>query len=142
MPSQRLNKKPSRGLLRHILQQTYNQAVVEPDKLNQYEPFSPEVYGETSYDLVCQMIDQIDVTDDDVFVDLGSGVGQVVLQMAAATTCKICVGVERADVPSTYAQVPKHSNQLFKTIQIKWNKECNNHFLTFSRAWRQIFASG
>lgn len=105
LPSQRLNKRPSRGLLRHILQQTYNQAVVEPDKLNQYEPFSPEVYGETSYELVCQMIDQIDVTEDDVFVDLGSGVGQVVLQMAAATLCKICIGVERADVPSTYAQV-------------------------------------
>ncbi|XP_017758748.1 PREDICTED: histone-lysine N-methyltransferase, H3 lysine-79 specific isoform X2 [Eufriesea mexicana] len=104
LPSQRLNKRPSRGLLRHILQQTYNQAVVEPDKLNQYEPFSPEVYGETSYELVCQMIDQIDVTDDDVFVDLGSGVGQVVLQMAAATLCKICIGVERADVPSRYAQ--------------------------------------
>lgn len=108
MPSQRLNKRPSRGLLRHILQQTYNQAVVEPDKLNQYEPFSPEVYGETSYELVCQMIDQIDVTEDDVFVDLGSGVGQVVLQMAAATLCKICIGVEKADVPSKYAQVPVH----------------------------------
>ncbi|XP_036146455.1 histone-lysine N-methyltransferase, H3 lysine-79 specific isoform X3 [Monomorium pharaonis] len=104
LPSQRLNKRPSRGLLRHILQQTYNQAVVEPDKLNQYEPFSPEVYGETSYELVCQMIDQIDVTEDDVFVDLGSGVGQVVLQMAASTLCKICIGVERADVPSKYAQ--------------------------------------
>lgn len=113
LPSQRLNKRPSRGLLRHILQQTYNQAVVEPDKLNQYEPFSPEVYGETSYELVCQMIDQIDVTEDDVFVDLGSGVGQVVLQMAAATLCKICIGVERADVPSTYAQV-----QLIKLIII------------------------
>ncbi|XP_066587626.1 histone-lysine N-methyltransferase, H3 lysine-79 specific [Prorops nasuta] len=104
LPSQRLNKRPSRGLLRHILQQTYNQAVIEPDKLNQYEPFSPEVYGETSYELVCQMIDQIDVTEDDVFVDLGSGVGQVVLQMAAATLCKICIGVERAEVPSKYAQ--------------------------------------
>lgn len=43
LPAQRLNKYPSRGLLRHILQQTYNQAVVDPDKLNQYEPFSPEV---------------------------------------------------------------------------------------------------
>ncbi|KAJ8673459.1 hypothetical protein QAD02_004721 [Eretmocerus hayati] len=104
LPSQRLNKRPSRGLLRHILQQTYNQAVTEPDKLNQYEPFSPEVYGETSYELICQMIDQIDVTEDDVFIDLGSGVGQVVLQMAAATPCKICLGVERADVPAKYAE--------------------------------------
>ncbi|KAF4532063.1 hypothetical protein B566_EDAN016135 [Ephemera danica] len=103
-PAQRQSKQPSRALLRHILQQVYNQAIVDPDKLNQYEPFSPEVYGETSYDLVCQMIDQIEITEDDVFVDLGSGVGQVVLQMAAATPCKICVGVEKAEVPSSYAE--------------------------------------
>ncbi|XP_037298639.1 histone-lysine N-methyltransferase, H3 lysine-79 specific isoform X3 [Manduca sexta] len=104
LPAQRLNKYPSRGLLKHILQQTYNQAVSDPDKLNQYEPFSPEVYGETSYELVCQMIDQIEITADDVFVDLGSGVGQVVLQMAAATPCRICLGVEKAEVPSKYAE--------------------------------------
>ncbi|CAA9998812.1 unnamed protein product [Nesidiocoris tenuis] len=62
------------------------------------------VYGETSFDLICQMIDQINVTKDDVFIDLGSGVGQVVLQMAAATPCKVCLGVEKADVPSKYAE--------------------------------------
>jgi hypothetical protein len=67
--------------------------------------YDPQVYGETSYDLVCQMIDQIEITKDDIFVDLGSGVGQVVLQMAAATPCKICFGVERAEVPSKYAEV-------------------------------------
>ncbi|KAK6624551.1 hypothetical protein RUM44_011410 [Polyplax serrata] len=104
LPAARLNKYPSRGLLRHILQQVYNQAVTDPEKLNQYEPFSPEVYGETSYDLICQMIDQIEITSDDIFVDLGSGVGQVVLQMAAATPCKVCLGVEKAEVPSRYAE--------------------------------------
>lgn len=50
------------------------------------------------------MIDQIEITSDDIFVDLGSGVGQVVLQMAAATPVKICVGIEKADVPSKYAE--------------------------------------
>jgi len=30
-------------LLRHVIQQCYNRAVVDPDKLNMYEPFSPEV---------------------------------------------------------------------------------------------------
>lgn len=97
-------RTPSRGLLRHILQQVYNQSVLDPEKLNQYEPFSPEVYGETSYDLICQMIDEIEITSEDVFIDLGSGVGQVVLQMAAATKCKICVGVEKADVPCRYSE--------------------------------------
>lgn len=51
------------------------------------------------------MIDQIEITQDDIFIDLGSGVGQVVLQMAAATRCKICYGIERAEVPSRYAEV-------------------------------------
>ncbi|KAL3290226.1 hypothetical protein HHI36_023583 [Cryptolaemus montrouzieri] len=115
LPAQRLTY-PSRGLLRHILQQTYNAAVTDPEKLNQYEPFSPEVYGETSYDLVCQMIDQIEITPEDVFIDLGSGVGQVVLQVAAATPCKICFGVERAEVPSRYAD---SMNKNFRTW-MKW----------------------
>lgn len=51
------------------------------------------------------MIDQIKINADDVFVDLGSGVGQVVLQMAAATPCRVCLGVEKAEVPSKYAEV-------------------------------------
>lgn len=40
---QKFSKKASRSLLRHIIQQVYNVSVTDPDKLNQYEPFSPEV---------------------------------------------------------------------------------------------------
>lgn len=69
----KLNTRPSNGLLRHILQQVYNHSVTDPEKLNNYEPFSPEVYGETSFDLVAQMIDEIKMSEDDLFVDLGSG---------------------------------------------------------------------
>ncbi|RWS08473.1 uncharacterized protein B4U79_08599, partial [Dinothrombium tinctorium] len=98
------NATPSTGLLRHIIQKAYNQAVTDPDKLNQYEPFSPEVYGETSFEFVAQMIEQIEITEDDVFIDLGSGVGQVVLQVAAATKAKLCIGIEKAEVPSSYAK--------------------------------------
>uniref|UniRef100_A0A8P4G631 Histone-lysine N-methyltransferase, H3 lysine-79 specific n=1 Tax=Dicentrarchus labrax TaxID=13489 RepID=A0A8P4G631_DICLA len=100
----KLNKRPSNGLLRHILQQVYNHSVTDPEKLNNYEPFSPEVYGETSFDLVSQIIDEMEMMDDDTFVDLGSGVGQVVLQVAAATNCKHYYGVEKADIPATYAE--------------------------------------
>uniref|UniRef100_A0A674PQ24 Histone-lysine N-methyltransferase, H3 lysine-79 specific n=1 Tax=Takifugu rubripes TaxID=31033 RepID=A0A674PQ24_TAKRU len=100
----KLNKRPSNGLLRHILQQVYNHSVTDPEKLNNYEPFSPEVYGETSFDLVAQIIDEMEMREDDTFVDLGSGVGQVVLQVAAATNCKHYYGVEKADIPATYAE--------------------------------------
>lgn len=51
------------------------------------------------------MIDQIHISSEDSFIDLGSGVGQVVLQVAAATPCRSCLGIEKADVPSRYAEV-------------------------------------
>jgi len=38
-----LRTRPSRGLLKHILQQCYSRAVIDPEKLNAYEPFSAEV---------------------------------------------------------------------------------------------------
>ncbi|XP_076335683.1 uncharacterized protein LOC143238923 isoform X2 [Tachypleus tridentatus] len=96
--------QPSTKLLRHIIQQVYNHSVTDPERLNQYEPFSPEVYGETSYEFVAQMIQEIEITKDDVFLDLGSGVGQVVLQLAAMSPCKMCIGIEKADVPTLYAE--------------------------------------
>ncbi|KAI1882852.1 hypothetical protein AGOR_G00239170 [Albula goreensis] len=100
----KLNRRPSTGLLRHILQQVYNHSVSDPDRLNNYEPFSPEVYGETSFDLVAQIIQEIEMVEDDTFVDLGSGVGQVVLQVAAATHCRHYYGVEKAETPASYAE--------------------------------------
>ncbi|XP_041356679.1 histone-lysine N-methyltransferase, H3 lysine-79 specific-like isoform X1 [Gigantopelta aegis] len=100
--SSRLNIPPSNSLLKHILQQCYNHAVTDPEKLNQYEPFSPEVYGETSFELVEQMIQAVNFTEDDSFVDLGSGVGQVVLQVSSATPCKKCYGIEKAEWPALY----------------------------------------
>lgn len=51
------------------------------------------------------MIEKIQITEDDLFIDLGSGVGQVVLQLAALTACKFCFGVEKAEIPSAYAKV-------------------------------------
>lgn len=55
------------------MQLIYNRAVLDPDKLNQYEPFSPQVYGETSFDLVDQLLSKIKLKESDIFVDLGSG---------------------------------------------------------------------
>lgn len=113
-------KRPNTDLLRHIIQMCYNFSVLDPDKLNKfYEPFSPEVYGETSFEFVQQMVDQIGFNENEVFVDLGSGVGQVVLHVAAASNCSRCIGIEKADIPATYAEVSLHLillHHLTKTI--------------------------
>ena len=94
---------PSRKLLKHIIQLSYNRAVDDVEKLNEYEPFSPQVYGETSFDLICKMLDDVPVKETDTFIDLGSGVGQVVLQVAALTNCKMCYGIEKSQICVEYA---------------------------------------
>ena len=35
--------------------QVYNTAIADPNDLNQYVAFTPEVYGETSFDLINQV---------------------------------------------------------------------------------------
>ena len=66
--------------------------------------FSPT--GETSFDLICQVLDKLHPMkeEDNNFVDLGSGVGQVVLQVAALTECKMSLGIEKAATPARYAE--------------------------------------
>ncbi|XP_061456564.1 histone-lysine N-methyltransferase, H3 lysine-79 specific isoform X2 [Rhineura floridana] len=138
----KLNTRPSNGLLRHILQQVYNHSVTDPEKLNNYEPFSPEVYGETSFDLVAQMIDEIKMTEDDLFVDLGSGVGQVVLQVAAATNCKHHYGVEKADIPAKYAET---MDKEFRKWMKWYGKKHGDYTLErgdfLSEEWRERIAN-
>jgi len=111
--NQRLNQRPSKELLKHILIQVHNNAISDAKELNRYEAFSPETYGETSFEQVCQIIEELAPTEKDTFLDLGSGIGQVVLQVAALTDCKMCVGIEKALIPAKKA---KSMDSLFR----KW----------------------
>ena len=41
---------------------------------------APQVYGETSFELICQILDKLHpISGENKFVDLGSGVGQVIV---------------------------------------------------------------
>ena len=51
------------------------------------------------------MIPHMYMTENDIFVNLGSGVDQVVLQIAALNLCKMALGIELAESPSHYAEV-------------------------------------
>ncbi|CAF0992177.1 unnamed protein product [Rotaria sordida] len=101
--SARLQQRPTAKLFRHILAQVYSRAVTDPDKLRDYEPFSPSVYGETSPDLIDSILKIINLTEDQTFIDLGSGVGNVVLHIAALSNCKHVYGIEHEETPATYA---------------------------------------
>uniref|UniRef100_A0A7E4VW31 Histone-lysine N-methyltransferase, H3 lysine-79 specific n=1 Tax=Panagrellus redivivus TaxID=6233 RepID=A0A7E4VW31_PANRE len=92
-------------LLRIICAKAYNRAVDDEKKLNKhYEAFSSQTYGETSYERLRSIIEEIEPKDTDVFVDLGSGVGQLVVQMAGGSKVKRAAGIEIADLPSAFAK--------------------------------------
>ncbi|UJR30981.1 hypothetical protein I4U23_018492 [Adineta vaga] len=101
--SARLQQRATAKLFRHILAQVYSRAVTDPDKLRDYEPFSPSVYGETSPDLIDSILKVINLTEEQTFIDLGSGVGNVVLHVAALADCKHVYGIEHEETPATYA---------------------------------------
>ncbi|KAL2075306.1 hypothetical protein VTL71DRAFT_249 [Oculimacula yallundae] len=75
-------------MVRFIMQQVYDRAVSPSvDLLKNYEPASDGVYGELLSPLVDRTLRQCKLKSDQVFVDLGSGVGNVVLQAALEFGC-------------------------------------------------------
>ncbi|KAI0984445.1 hypothetical protein GJ496_011505 [Pomphorhynchus laevis] len=100
----RIPQRPSRYLMKNLMDVMYARAVKNPLTLNYYGAFSPEAYGESSYELIEYLLNLLMMKENDVFVDLGSGVGNIVLQVAALSRCRLCVGIEKADCPSEFAQ--------------------------------------
>jgi SAM-dependent methyltransferase len=52
------------------------------------------IYGEINHQALNKLIDYLALTENDVFYDLGSGVGKVVLHVAMCSPVKKAVGVE------------------------------------------------
>ncbi len=58
-----------------------------PSVLRRYAPGSKEIYGEINPVFVNDLIDVLAIRSHDIVYDLGSGVGNVVLQLACQTGC-------------------------------------------------------
>eukprot|EP00050_Salpingoeca_kvevrii_P007610 m.297332 g.297332 ORF g.297332 m.297332 type:complete len:678 (-) comp13591_c0_seq1:341-2374(-) len=93
----------STPLLQHIMSMVYNRSITDPLKLNDYKGWSAEVYGEFSSAMISEIVKTVPIKPTDKFIDLGSGVGQVVLQVAAEAQCTECWGVEKQETPAKYA---------------------------------------
>ncbi len=85
-------------------------------------------YGEITYEGVDQLLRTLHVTDHDVFYDLGSGVGKMVIQVCLDTPIKKSVGIELSG--TRHADAMNIAEQLKKKNYIKQNKmlrfECKN----------------
>ncbi|KAI8996185.1 histone methylation protein DOT1-domain-containing protein [Gaertneriomyces semiglobifer] len=94
-------------LVAHILEQAYTRAVApNSHQLNNYEGFSNNVYGEVRHNFVNMMINQVGIKSNHIFVDMGSGIGNVVLQVAAQTLCN-AFGIEIMETPAKLAAKQK-----------------------------------
>ena len=90
-------------LVEFILQQVYARTVSrEVHKLKAYENGTDDVYGELKPKFVDMLVRETKLKSDQVFVDLGSGVGNVVLQMALQVGCESW-GCEKMPNPSALA---------------------------------------
>ncbi|WYZ39919.1 hypothetical protein EsH8_IV_000260 [Colletotrichum jinshuiense] len=94
-----------RDLVEFILTQVYDRTV-SPDveKLKQYKNGTDNVYGELTYKFISQILqERTRMTSDQVFVDLGSGVGNVVFQAALEIGCESW-GCEMMENPCDFAE--------------------------------------
>ncbi|KJH51265.1 histone methylation protein DOT1 [Dictyocaulus viviparus] len=109
-------------LLTIICSLSFSRAVSNPQLLNNhYAPFSSGVYGETSYEQMQSIIDQIGFREQDVFLDLGCGVGQLVMYVAGGTKVKKSVGIEINDLPARYGAA---MGEDFSKWMKWWKKKC------------------
>ncbi len=54
--------------------------------------------------MIDSILKAISLTEDQTFIDLGSGVGNVVLHVAALANCKHVYGIEHEETPAKYAR--------------------------------------
>lgn len=90
-------------VLMRIIEENY-QRTVGPNvpSLKRYEAFSSTVYGELMPSLAQEMINITRLKEDSLFVDLGSGVGNVVVQASLQTGCR-SYGIELMPHPARVA---------------------------------------
>ncbi|KAI0791775.1 histone methylation protein DOT1-domain-containing protein [Abortiporus biennis] len=91
-------------VLYRLIEENY-QRVVGPHAiaLNKYEAFSSEVYGELLPSFISDLIKDAGINSESFFVDLGCGVGNVVLQASLETGCK-SYGIELLPLPANLAK--------------------------------------
>ncbi|EFP13191.1 hypothetical protein CRE_08458 [Caenorhabditis remanei] len=110
----------SQKVAMEITTYAYECAVPRPADLNTYyKSFTSETYGETNLEQMASIIDELGIGSHDVFVDLGSGIGQLVCFTAAYAKCRKSVGIELSQIPANYA---KNLGGHFKQLMAHFGK--------------------
>ena len=92
-----------RAVALRIVEETYQRTVgPRTHELNHYQAFSDTVYGELMPSLVSRLLSLARARPDTLLLDLGGGVGNVVLQAALQSGCS-AFGVELMEKPAEMA---------------------------------------
>ncbi|CAB4439670.1 unnamed protein product [Rhizophagus irregularis] len=83
------DRKPEGCLLEFILEQIYARCCSETDlpNITKAKSFSDATYGELRFALVEEMIQEAGINGNSIFVDLGCGIGNVVIHVNARVGC-------------------------------------------------------
>eukprot|EP00835_Amoeboradix_gromovi_P000591 NODE_21_length_38511_cov_0.503306.p9 type:complete len:394 gc:universal NODE_21_length_38511_cov_0.503306:32680-31499(-) len=116
-------EKSNVEMIEHIYEQSYNR-IIEPrlNELNKYQAFSDNVYGEINLRFVERIIEICKMDERSVFVDLGSGIGNVVCQMAGLVRCD-SYGIE---VMQNTADLSFQLRKEFNTRMFYYNQPVGN----------------
>ncbi|KOS16772.1 Histone-lysine N-methyltransferase [Escovopsis weberi] len=108
-------------LVAFILEQIYDRTVApKVELLSKYENGTDYVYGELLHPFITKiLVEQTKMTSDQVFVDLGSGVGNVVLQAALEIGCESW-GCEMMENACNFAEAQEKE---FKARTLLWGIE-------------------
>ena len=110
-------------VVQRLVEEAYQRAVgPNIDMLKRYEAFSSEVYGELMPTFVSDIFRATGLSESSLFLDLGSGVGNVVLQASLETGCR-SFGIEIMPGP---AEIARSQLEQFRTRCRMWGVRMGN----------------
>jgi SAM-dependent methyltransferase len=109
------DKAALKKLYRHV--SGFNIDTQEYESLKQKK--GDPLYGEITFEGVQKMVDELKLTQNDVFCDLGCGVGKTCVQVLLTTPVKKCIGVELSPTRIAHAQTVREKLKESKKINRK-----------------------
>lgn len=106
----------------------YHNESIKPIKCpsNDDRLLSNEIFDHRTYQMITNLIQTIDIQENETFLNLDSGYGNILLQMAASLPIKSSIGIERNETLASNAiEIDKHFQLLMKSF----GKKCNHYEL-------------
>lgn len=105
-------KELPKELLLRIVEENYQRCVgPHVPKLNRYQAFSSTVYGELMPTFTHKLVQQTRLKPNSLFLDLGSGVGNIVVQATLQSGCR-SYGIEVMNEPASIANTLKEQYEI------------------------------